>query len=135
MLSHTRAVLHSSAVLPTHTHQPQTFLKALHSLGNLYLWENMHIDRDGEWIREGLCHGTKSIAHDGSFMQEESLDICSTAVIMYCSSTNQCAKISVAECLESANNICSKLLGAVIIQYILRAVAADLPGVLGLVCL
>ncbi len=95
----------------------------------------MHIDGDGEWIREGLCHGTISIAHDGSFIQEESLDICSAAVIMYCSSSNQWAKISVAECLESADNFCGQLLGAVIIQYIIQAAAADLPGILGLVCL
>jgi hypothetical protein len=97
----------------------------------------MHIDRNEEWIREGLLRGTILIAHDGSFMHEESLDICSAAVIMYCSSSNQWAKISVAEYLESANNFHSKLLGAVavIIQYILQAAAADLPGVLGLVCL
>ncbi len=95
----------------------------------------MHIDGDGEWIREGLRHGTILIAHDGSFMQEESMDICSAAVTMYCSSSSQWAKISVAECSESANNFRSKLLGAVIIQYILRAATADLPGVLGLVCL
>jgi hypothetical protein len=111
------------------------FLEALHSLGNLSLWENMHIDRDGEWIREGLHHGTISIAHDGSFMQKESIDICSAAVIMYCSSCNQWAKISVAERSESADNFCGELLGAVIIQYILRVVVADLPGVLGLICL
>jgi hypothetical protein len=135
MVSHTSAVLHSSAVLPTHTHQLQTFLEALHSFENLFLWENMHIDRDGEWIRESLCHLTILIAHDGSFMQEESLDTCSTTVIMHCSSSNQRAKISVAERLESAKKFCGKLLGAVIIQYILWAAAADLPGVLGLVCL
>jgi hypothetical protein len=112
------------------------FLEALHYLGNLSLWETMHIDGDGEWIREDLlCHGTISIAHDGLFMQEEFLDICSAAVIMYCFSSNQWANISVAERLESANNFRGKLLGAVIIQFILRVAAADLPGILGLVCL
>jgi hypothetical protein len=68
-------------------------------------------------------------------MQEQSLDIFSAAVIMYCSSSNQWTKISVAERLESANSFLGKLPGAVIVQYILRVAAADLPGVLGLVCL
>jgi hypothetical protein len=68
-------------------------------------------------------------------MQEQSLDICSAAVTMYCSSSNQWAKISVAEFSESADNFCGKLLGAVIVQYILQVAAADLPGILGLVCL
>ncbi len=42
----------------------------------------MHIDRDGEWISEGLRHGTILIAHDWFFMQEQSLDICPAAVII-----------------------------------------------------
>jgi hypothetical protein len=92
-------------------------LEALHSLGNSSLWENMHIDGDGEWIREGLCHGTISIAHDGSFMQEESLDICSAAVIMYCSSSNQLEKITVAECSESASAAGSWVLESFNISY------------------
>ncbi len=63
------------------------------------------------------------------------MDICSAAVIMYCSSSSQWAKISVAECSESADNFRGKLLGAVIIQYIQQATTADLPHLLGSVCL
>jgi hypothetical protein len=75
MVINTRAVLHSLLVLPNTTNEWQIFLGALHVLGNPTLWENMHIDGDGEWIREGLLHGTLSIAHDGSFMQEELVDL------------------------------------------------------------
>ncbi len=84
MASNTRAVLDSLLVLPNTTNERQTFLGALHALGNSILWENMHIDGDGEWIWEGLLHGTLLIAHDGSFMQEKLVDLCSVAVIFFC---------------------------------------------------
>jgi hypothetical protein len=70
-------------VLPNTTNEQQSFLGALHALGNLTLWESMHIDGDGEWIQEGLLHGTLLIAHDGSFMQEKLVDLCSAAVIIF----------------------------------------------------
>jgi hypothetical protein len=64
----------------------------------------MHIDDDGEWIREGLLHRTLLIAHNGSFMQEELVDLCSAAVIIFCPASNQWAEVSVVERSESADN-------------------------------
>jgi hypothetical protein len=93
----------------------------------------MHIDGNGEWIQEGLLHGTLSIAHDGSFMQEESVDLCSAAVIICCPASDQWAKVFVVERSESADNFQGELLGAVIIQYILWATAPALPGAISFV--
>ena len=104
MVSNTRAVLHSLSVLPNATNEHQTLLAALHTLENPTLWENMHINGDGEWIQEGLLHGTLSIAHDGSFTQEKLVDLCSAAVIIFCPASNQWAKVLVVEHSESADN-------------------------------
>jgi hypothetical protein len=98
------------------------------------LWENMHINGDGEWIREGLLQGTISIAHDGSFTQEELVDLCSAAVIIFCSTSDQWAKVSVVECSNSGDNFRGEILGAVVIQYILRVAAVDLQGTISSVC-
>ncbi len=135
MVSNTRAVLHSAAVLPTKTPEQRTFLETLHALGNPTLWENMHINGDGEWIREGLLQGIISIAHNGSFMQEESVDLCSATIIIFCSTSDQWAKVLVVEHSNSADNFRGELLGAVIIQYILRAAAVDLQGTISSVCI
>ena len=62
-----------------------------------------------------------TIAHNGSFMQDESVELCSAAVIIYCSASNQWAKVAVTERSDSADNFCGELLGAVIIQYMIKA--------------
>jgi hypothetical protein len=95
----------------------------------------MHIDADGEWIREGLLQGMIRIAHDGSYMHEASCDVCAIAVILFCASSHQWAKISVTERSESTNSFRGKLLGAVMIQYMLLAAPVVLPVITTLVCL
>ncbi len=74
-----------------------------------------------------LC-GLLCIAHDGSFMAEESTKHYSAGVIIYCRSSRQWLKSSIAESLEVASNYCGELLGAVIALLILRASSHNLTG-------
>ncbi len=72
--------------------------------------------------------GLLCIAHDGSFMAEESTKHCSAGVIVFCRSSRQWLKSSITESLEAASNHCGELLGAVITLLILRAPSHKLTG-------
>ncbi len=74
-----------------------------------------------------LHDGSLKIAHDGSYMSDASLDLCSEEVILYCTSSQQWGKISVVKQSLSENNYRGELLGAVILQYIIWAATFDLP--------
>ena len=74
MTSNERAVLH----LLTY------FLSALENYGNPSLWSNLNVDGKGEWIRAGIKANTLVIARDGLYMPEQSINLCSAGVIIYC---------------------------------------------------
>jgi hypothetical protein len=105
---------------------PATFQERLDSFNNPSLWENLSYDSEGEWIREGLLCGLLCIAHDGSCMVEESTKHFLAEVIIYCKSSRQWLKSSIAESLEVASNYHGELLGAVIALLILRASSHNL---------
>jgi hypothetical protein len=61
-----------------------SFLSALKNYGNPSLWANLNVDGDGEWIRASIKTNTLVIAHDGSYKLEQSTNLCSAGVIIYC---------------------------------------------------
>jgi hypothetical protein len=101
-------------------------MEVLHSYGHIDLWEHLTIDGDGEWIREGIIWGSLACAHDGSYMSLEVVDLSSAGVIVFCASTKQFLKASLAECSTFASNYRGKLLGALMSLLILRAASAPL---------
>ncbi len=119
---------HQFVSLPHHL---QLFWERLDSYGNCSMWENLSYIGEGEWIWDGLCGGFLCIAHDGSYMVEESPNLCSEGVIIFCSSTRQWLKSSVVELSDAASNYQGELLGAVNALLILRAasngIAQPLP--------
>ncbi len=115
------AVIHSNTPMVKPIPLPATFQERLDSFNNPSLWENLSYDGDGEWIQVGLLHGLLCIAHDGSFMAEESTKHCLAGVIIYCRSSRQWVKSSIAKSSEATSNYCGELLGAVIALLILWA--------------
>jgi hypothetical protein len=122
------AIMHSNTLIVKPIPLLATFQERLDSFDNPSLWENLSYDHDREWIQEGLLRGLLCIAYGGSFMAEESTKHCSTGVIIYCRSSRQWLKSSIAESLEAASNYCRELLGAVIALLILRASSHNLTG-------
>jgi hypothetical protein len=61
-------------------------------------------------------------------MAEESTEHCLAGVIIYCRSSRQWLKSSIAESSEAASNYCVELLGAVIALLILWASSHNLTG-------
>ncbi len=129
MISPKCAEMHSGALFPEIQTQPTLFLEVLDSYEDCGLWDHHSVDGDGEWIRGGIVAGSLSIAHDGSYMATEALELCSAGVVIFCSASKNWLKASVAERLAVASNYCGELLGAVIALLILWAasVTIELP--------
>jgi hypothetical protein len=124
MISGTCAELHSSAFHLEPMILPTSFMEVLHSYGHIGLWEHLTIDGDWEWIREGMIRGSLVCAHDGSYMALEAVDLSSAGVIVFCASTKQWFKASLAERSTFTSNYCGKLLGALMSLLILQAASA-----------
>jgi hypothetical protein len=97
MTSNERAVLHSRTPICVTTSLLTSFLSALENYGNPSLWANLNVDGDGEWSWAGIEANTLVIAHDGSYMPEQSTNLCSAGVIIYCRHTSQWLKASIVE--------------------------------------
>ena len=91
------AIMHYNTPMVKPIPLPATFQERLDSFNNPSLWENLSYDGDGEWIQEGLLRWSLCIAHDGSFMAEESTKHCLVVVIIYCRSSRQWLRSSIAE--------------------------------------
>jgi hypothetical protein len=84
MLGPTSAGMHSKAPFPEPLKPPGTFHGRLAAFGNPSLWENPSVDGDGSWLRPGVIGGSLCIAHDGSYMAEESTNLCSAGLVIFC---------------------------------------------------
>jgi hypothetical protein len=113
MCEATVVVMHSTAPFLVPHPTPTTFLGRLFTNGSGTLWENMSVDGNGEWIQEGIVSGSLCIAHDKSYMAEQSDSLCLAGIIMYCCTSRQWLKMSLAESSDTASNYRGELLGAV----------------------
>ena len=68
--------------------------------------------------------GTLIICHDGSYMVDLDHTSCSAAFLIYCRTTGNTAIGSVAERSDAADNYRGEILGALMIQLVLRAATA-----------
>jgi hypothetical protein len=120
------AVLHSQAPFPFWPVPYTTFHETLESFRNPSQWINLSIDGDGEWIGQSLSGGFLCIAHDGSYMPKESVDMCLAGVVMYCQESKNWLKVAVVKHSNKASNHQGELLGAVMSLLILRAASSML---------
>ena len=116
--------LHSRATLSIPPPTPTDFRSVLASYDNQSLFENLHCDGDGSWIRQGLLSGSLEIVHDGSFMPQTDTTTCSAATFIFCTDSKQSCKATVAERSNRADNYRAELLGGILTQLILRAASA-----------
>jgi hypothetical protein len=83
MLGPTSAGMHLKAPFPEPLKLPGTFHNWLAAFGNPSLWENLSVDGDGSWLRAGVIRGSLCIAHDGSYMAEESTNLCLAGLVIF----------------------------------------------------
>ena len=120
--------LHSSAPRHSLSLTPVSFLAVLQSWENQSLWDNLRVDGDGSWLINAICAGSLEIVHDGSYMKKVSPRVCSMALIIRCTYTNQELTCTWAECSVSADNYRAELLGALCCSLLLKA-ASHTPSV------
>ena len=96
--------------------------------GNQSLWRTLKCDGDGTWIGRGLLSGTILVAHDGSYMKEVAADVCSAAVMIYCTRTQQTCTCTIVEQSPSAGSYRGEILGAILAQLLLRAASVGIFG-------
>jgi hypothetical protein len=68
------------------------------------LWANLDVDGNEEWIWAGIEANTLGIAHIGSYMPEQSTNLCFAGVIIYCRYTSQWLKASIAKQSKAVSN-------------------------------
>ena len=105
-----------------------SFLDIIKSDSNQSLWRTLKCDGDGAWISRGLLSGSLLVAHDGSYQKEVSLEVCSAAVMIYCTRTRKTCTCTIAENSPSASSYRGEILGAILTQLILRAAATEVIG-------
>ncbi len=84
MLDSDCPILHSKSLIPSPQTSQLTFHKRLVSYGTPDLWDNLLVGGDGSWLWLRLLTGSLCIAHNGSYMAEESTALCSAGVVIYC---------------------------------------------------
>ena len=89
--------LHSTADLPQTAPRTRSFLETLHSFPNQTLWNDLTLDKDGEWISKGLNAGTLVLVHDGSCNKNLDPTKCSAACIIMCRKTKNRLQGTVVE--------------------------------------
>ncbi len=117
---------------PTAT--PRDFWQSIHNDGNQSLWRTLKCDGNGDWIGQGLLSGTLLVAHDGSYIKEVAADVCSAAVMIYCTRTRQTCTCTIVEQSLSAGSYRGEVLGAILAQLILRAASTELIGPFPVLC-
>jgi hypothetical protein len=72
--------------------------------------------------------GSLVIIHGGSYMKEVSPDLCSAAIMIYCTSTSSLCKCTIAEKTASAGSYRGEILGVILAQLFLHAVVQGRMG-------
>ena len=105
-----------------------SFMQNIHNNSNPSLWKTLKCDGDGSWIIQGLLTGTLLVSHDRSYMKEVATDICSAAVMIYCTRSAMKCTCTIAEISPSASSYRGEILGAILAQLILRAASTGTMG-------
>jgi hypothetical protein len=105
-----------------------SFLNNIHNDSNPSLWKTLKCDGDGSWIIQGLLTGTLLVSHDGSYMKDVATDICSAAVMIYCTRSAMKYTCTIAEISPSASSYRGEILGAILTQLIFRAASTGTMG-------
>ena len=74
----------STAPMAPMPQAPRTFLKVLQSWGNTWLWDDLTISWDANWICHAIANGTLVAVTDGSYIQELYPNLCSAAFVLEC---------------------------------------------------
>ena len=92
------------------------------------MWNNLTLDKDGEWINQALNAGTLVLVLDGSYKENLDPTKCSAAYIIMCKKTQNRLQGTVVDKSESASHYRAELLGALCCLLIVKAASDSGTG-------
>ena len=121
----------STAELAPRPQEPSSFLEVLESWGNMWLWDELTVHGNVQWIEHATKEGTLLAVTDGSYIQELYPNLCSAAFVLECRNGQGRAYGSLLEALYVANAYQGELLGLMATHLILLGVNIIRPGLTG----
>lgn len=122
----------TSLINPPSSPTPSShFLDVIHQWPNGRIWRDLKVTGNGTWIYDAIREGTLLSISDGSYIRELHPQLCSTAVMMECTSGRGRLSVSFVEKSHSANAFRGELLGLMTIHLILYSVHVANQGLTG----
>ena len=112
---------------------PSTFWEVIRGWGNTWLWDNLSIMGDPDWIAALIADNSCVAVTDGSYMKELFPDLNSAAFVLECSKGRGRLMGSFVEHTPNAGAYRGELLGLMAIHLILRSINEVFTVLQGLV--
>lgn len=106
-----------------HEEVAPTFWEYLRSQGGEWMWDHVTGNREMEWFRDALSHGTAMMVADGSYSKDLDPHLCGTGWAIRCTASKQMIKGSFFERSISASSYRGELLGMVAIHALVSTAA------------
>jgi len=97
-------------------------MEVLYSWGNTWLWDNLALTGDHDWLPAAISDGSLLAVTDGSFLREQYPTLCSAAFVLECTKGRGRMIGSFSETSQVANAYRGELLGLMAIHLILLSV-------------
>ncbi len=101
---------------------PRTFMEVLCLWGNTWLWDNILMAGECDWLHKVIKDGSLIAVTDGSYIQEQYPNLCSAAFVFECNKGQGCLIGLFSESLRVANAYQGELLGLMAIHLILLSI-------------
>ena len=99
-----------------------TFKDHLRLSGGTWMWNNLYVPVNINWIVTGIEQGTLICVTDGSYDRKKAPKICGAGWIIFCSTAMKYIKGSFAEHSPSASSYRGEVLGMLAIHLFLLAI-------------
>lgn len=117
-----RVQSHSGLLVePQQAEAAASFIDHLEGLGGAWMWDNLVLAEDLDWLGEAMQSGSLMAVTDGSYKKDVRNDICGAGWIIFCTNTGMWVSGSFAEQSSSANSYRGELLGMLAINLFLLA--------------
>jgi hypothetical protein len=118
-------------LVATHTIRPKpptSFINVLKGWGHTWIWDDLTVIRETDWIAQAIAKGTLVAVTDGSYIWEHHPALCAAAFMLECTKNRGRMAGSFPDASAAANAFQGKLLGLMAMHLVLLAVNTVSPG-------
>jgi hypothetical protein len=108
-------------LVATHTVRPKpptTFIDVLIGWGHTWIWDNLKVIGETDWIAQAIAEGTLVAVTDGLYTREHCPQLCAAAFMLKCTKNRGQMAGSFPEASAAANAFQGKLLGLMAIHLV-----------------